>query len=117
LLRDCRYLRILVTSRQSLGITDGENIRIVPALTQPETEYVPSHAVSPVSDLLQYEATQLFVNRAHAAAGFQLTASNASSVAQIGSRLDGIPLAIELAAVRVRSLPIEQIVARLNDRF
>src|SRR5207247_541464 len=68
--------------------------------------------------LLQAEAVRLFVNRAEAVQPrFQLTAQNAATVAQICRRLDGIPLAIELAATRVRGLSVEQIAARLNDRF
>jgi len=71
-----------------------------------------------VADLLQFPALRLFVERAAAVQpGFKLTDENASSVAEICQRLDGIPLAIELAAARVRSLSAQNIAARLSDRF
>src|SRR5258706_5811220 len=67
---------------------------------------------------MQYEAVRLFVDRAVAASpSFQVTERNAAAVANICQRLDGIPLAIELAAARVRALSAEQVAARLNDRF
>jgi non-specific serine/threonine protein kinase len=69
-------------------------------------------------DLGGYESVQLFVERAIAAApNFQITERNATSIAQVCRRLDGVPLAIELAAARVRALPVEQIAAKLDDRF
>src|SRR5213079_3004067 len=68
--------------------------------------------------LTQYEAVRLFVDRALLSqASFTVTHQNALAVAQVCQRLDGIPLAIELAAARLRALPVEQIVARLDDRF
>jgi predicted ATPase len=105
-------LRILATSREALGIS-GESVFNVPSLALPDAERVTSAAQA-----AQWEAVQLFVDRAAAAqAGFRLTDANARSVVQICQRLDGIPLALELAAARVRALPVEQIAARLDDRF
>jgi predicted ATPase/class 3 adenylate cyclase len=97
-LHQCAGLKILASSREALGIA-GERVYHTPSLANTES-------------------TQLFVDRAQAAnSKFQLTESNASSIAQICSRLDGIPLAIELAAARVKLLLPEQIAARLHDRF
>src|SRR5207244_5682125 len=74
-------------------------------------------AVGP-DDLPQYEAIRLVLERAIAASPeFRITDRNASAIAQICRRLDGVPLALELAAARVRALPVEQIAARLDDRF
>src|SRR6266508_2333837 len=68
--------------------------------------------------LTQYESVRLLVDRAIAAVpAFQVTGQTAASISEICSRLDGIPLAIELAAARVRALSVENIAARLNDRF
>ena len=111
LLRNCPDLKILASSREALGI-NGEAIYRVPSLSLPEQVEVTRDAV------LGCEAVQLFVDRASAASsGFQLTDENASSVAQICLRLDGIPLALELAAARVRVLSVEKIAERLDDRF
>jgi predicted ATPase/DNA-binding SARP family transcriptional activator len=103
-------LVILATSREGLGIA-GEVTWLVPLLSLPETQ-----------DWLRlfqdYEAIRLFVERAKAAKSeFELTEQNALAVAQICRRLDGIPLAIELAAARVKVLSPEDIAARLDDRF
>lgn len=112
LLRACPNLRILATSREALGIA-GEVAYRVPSLEIPDPAHLP-----PVVDLGRVEAVQLFVERATAAKpGFQLDDANASSVAEICSRLDGIPLAIELAAVRMKALSPAQIASRLDDRF
>ncbi len=111
LLRSCGSLRVLATSREGLAI-GGEAVFPVPSLS------VPDPATATPADLPRYEAVRLFVERATAAApGFQITEQNASAVAQICRRLDGVPLAIELAAARVRALPVEQIATRLDDRF
>jgi predicted ATPase len=66
---------------------------------------------------MQFEAIRLFVARAASSAGFALRASNAAAVVRVCSRLDGIPLAIELAAARLKVLSVDQIAARLDDRF
>ena len=91
----------------------GETIWRVPSLTVPDPQHLPPH-----DRLAQFEAVRLFAERAAAVRpGFQVTADNARAVAQVCHRLDGIPLAIELAAARVRALSVEQIAARLDDRF
>jgi predicted ATPase len=123
LLRACPELRVLATSREPLGVT-GETARRVPSLSLPPVGALLVGALSdgrghpPGVPLLQYEAVQLFVDRATVAQpAFCLTEQNASAVVQVCRRLDGIPLAIELAAVRVRALPVEKIAERLDDRF
>ena len=112
LLRGCPGVRVLATSREALGIT-GEVAWRVPSLPVPPPEPPPT-----VDDLTRYDAVRLFVDRAGAALpSFALTAQNASAVAGVCHRLDGIPLALELAAARVRGLSAEQIGARLDQRF
>jgi predicted ATPase/class 3 adenylate cyclase len=128
LLRACPHLRILATSREGLGIT-GELTYRVPSLSLPPVEgwwlrvegeegSLPSTLNPQPSTLLESEAVRLFAERAaFSRPGFAITDRNAPAVAQVCQRLDGIPLAIELAAARVRVLPVEQIAARLDDRF
>ncbi len=112
LLRACPRLRIMATSREALGIA-GEVVWRVPSLALPDPRQLP-----PIETLTQYEAVRLFVERAVAALPtYRVTNQNARAVAQVCHRLDGIPLAIELAAVRVKVLTPEQIAARLDDRF
>ncbi len=112
LLEACPKLRVLATSREALGIT-GELTYRVPSLSLPD-----AHAVPKIAHITRHEATRLFVERAKLAdPGFRVTESNAAAVAHLCTRLDGIPLAIELAAARVKSLSIEQIVSRLDQRF
>ncbi len=112
LLRACPRLRILATSREALGV-DGEVSYRVPSLRLPDLHRLPSLAT-----LVEYEAVRLFAERAALSQpGFSLTASNAATIAQICHRLDGIPLAIEFAAARVKILSLDQIAARLDDRF
>ena len=113
LLRACAGLRVLATSQEGLGIA-GEILWRIPTLSVPETRSAPVSAET----ALRYEAIRLFVERATAAQpSFALTDANAAAVGQICHRLDGIPLAIELAAVRVKVLSVENILARLEDRF
>jgi non-specific serine/threonine protein kinase len=114
LLRACPRLKVLATSREALRIS-GETTYRVPSLQTPD----PAKAGQiPVTDLSQYEAVRLFADRATAVSpGFAVTSANARAVAQVCHRLDGIPLAIELAAARVKALPVEKIAARLDDRF
>jgi predicted ATPase/class 3 adenylate cyclase len=108
LLHACPQLKIVASSREALGI-DGETVYRVPSLSLPD----PSSTV-----LMDYESTRLFIDRAtKAEPRFHLTDHNASSIAQICQRLDGIPLAIELAAARVKLFTPEQIAERLDDRF
>ena len=112
LLGACPNLKILATSREGLGVA-GETTWNVPSLSMPEPQRLP-----PMESLSQYEAVRLFIERAESVQpGFEVTDQNAPAVAQICHRLDGIPLAIELAAARVRVLSVEQINARLEDRF
>lgn len=113
LLSDCPELRALVASRTILGVP-GEAVYRVPSLSLPTP---PPPPPSP-DQLSHFEATRLFIDRATTGnAAFTVTGDNAPALAQICLRLDGIPLAIELAAARVRSLSVEQIEARLGDRF
>ena len=112
LLRTCPDLKVLATSREALTIP-GEISYRVPSLTLPSSQHLPS-----AESLLTFEAIRLFVERATAAkSDFRLTDANASSIAHICERLDGMPLAIELAARRVKTLSPQQIVTRLDDRF
>ena len=111
LLQACSEVRILATSREALGIA-GESLYPVQSLTLPDPD------LAQAMGFAQGEAVQLFVERAQAVQpDFRLTPANARSVAQICQRLDGIPLAIELAAARIRALPADQIAARLDDQF
>jgi non-specific serine/threonine protein kinase len=112
LLRGCPCLQILATSREPLGVP-GETVWRVPSLTVPD----PRVALG-TDEVACYEAVSLFVERARSALpSFALGDLNAATVAELCRRLDGIPLAIELAAARVRALSVEQIAARLNQRF
>jgi predicted ATPase len=113
LLRKCPRLRILATSREGLGIP-GETLWRVPSLSVPED----IGRLPNAEELVLYDAVRLFVDRAASTApGFAVTCENAPVVAQVCQRLDGMPLAIELAAARVKVLTVEQIAARLGDRF
>src|SRR5215472_7760213 len=110
LLRSCPRLRSLATSREALNIP-GERVWLVPSLPLPQTS-----SLLPLEELVQYGAIQLFIERAAAVLpSFALTRANAGAVLQICRRLDGIPLATELAAARVNVLSVEQIAARLDD--
>jgi predicted ATPase len=112
LLRTCPILRILATSREPLGIP-GEIVWRVPSLLLPD----PNRPPSP-QDLTQCEAVRLLVDRISShQPGFAVTESNAGAVARLCNGLDGIPLAIELAAARVKILTVEQVADRLEDRF
>jgi predicted ATPase/DNA-binding SARP family transcriptional activator len=112
LLRHCPQLQILATSREALNIA-GESAWLVPPLSLPE-----AGEQMPLDILRQADAIRLFTERATAVLpGFSLTGQNATVVEQVCRRLDGIPLAIELAAARVKMLRVEQIAARLDDRF
>lgn len=112
LLRACPGLVLLVTSREALGIA-GERAWLVPPLSLAEPR-----GGAPPEELLRSEAVRLFTERAQAVlSDFQLTEENAAAVASICHRLDGLPLAIELAAARVRVLSPQQIRERLDDSF
>lgn len=119
ILQKCPELKILATSREVLGIT-GEIVWAVPPLSlpMPQPWRSPASAQDALSFYGKSESVQLFVMRAKAnSSEFQLTIENGAWVAEICRRLDGMPLAIELAAARVRSLSVQQIAERLNDRF
>ncbi|HZN78415.1 MAG TPA: protein kinase [Mycobacterium sp.] len=111
MLRACPQLRILATSREAIGI-GGESVRQLSPLSFPDDS-------APTPDGLSgYDAVALFAERAGSAVpGFCLTDENKATVARICSRLDGLPLAIELAAARLRAMSPEQILERLADRY
>ena len=112
LLREAPLLRILATSRQPLGVA-GETVVQVGPLSVPDAD-----ARLAPDRIGQSEAVALLVERAReAGAAFEVTADNRAAVVELARRLDGIPLAIELAAVRLRTLGLDQLVERLNDRF
>jgi non-specific serine/threonine protein kinase len=112
LLSSSEGLRVLCTSRQPLGIA-GEHTFAVPSLAVPE-----SSRLLPASMLDQYDAVSLFVARATAILpNFSITEDNAPAVVRLCQQLDGIPLAIELAAARLRAFSVQQILERLGDRY
>jgi predicted ATPase/DNA-binding SARP family transcriptional activator len=112
LLSQCAELRLLASSREALGVS-GEVPFRVPSLSTPDVRQLPAIEV-----LTKYEAVRLFVERATTIQpGFALTNDNGPAIARLCHRLDGIPLAVELAAARVTMLRVEQIAARLDDRF
>ena len=117
LLRACPHLRILASSREPLGIA-GETAWPLPPLSLPDHWRELTAGPDAIERLAQYEAVRLFIERATVARpGFALSNENVHLVAQICWRLDGIALAIELAAARIRVLTLQQIVERLDDRF
>ncbi len=112
LLRTCPDLKILATTREPLGIA-GEANWPVPSLSVPA-----AHPLPPVHELVRYEAVGLFVERAaEAGPGFEPTEHNAPAVVRVCRKLEGVPLAIELAAARTKVLTVEQIADRLGDSF
>lgn len=112
LLRTCPNLEILATSREALSIA-GETVFQVPSLSLPASQRTAS-----IKAMKQYESVRLFIDRSNATnPNLHLNDANAPAIAQICRRLDGMPLAIELAAARVNSIPIGEIAARLDDRF
>ncbi|MFI9733877.1 ATP-binding protein [Nocardia sp. NPDC052278] len=111
LLKAASHLKMLVTSRQPLGVK-GEHIRSVQPLR------VPAAGDENLDELARCDAVRLFLERATAVEpGFALTADNAAAVAGLCRRLDGLPLALELAAARIRHLSPQQILSRLDGRF
>jgi predicted ATPase/class 3 adenylate cyclase len=111
-LQEAPEVKILATSRELLGLA-GETVYLVPSMETPEPKQLP-----PIQTLQQFEAVRLFTERASAVLpAFTVTETNSQAVAQICWRLDGIPLAIELAAARVKVLSTELIAAHLDDRF
>src|SRR5207244_3355227 len=112
LLATCPGLSILATSREPLHLA-GEFAWRVPSLSLPDPGRLPATA-----HLTSYDAIRLFVERATSnRSDFALTDQNATALAQVCHHLDGIPLALELAAARVEALTVEQIAARLDQRF
>lgn len=112
LLIRCPLLKVIVTSRETLGLS-GEMTYIVPPLDVPMSD-IPSS----LDELIQFESVRLFVDRASGTnPSFALTNANSLAVFEICKGLEGVPLAIELAAARVRLMSAEQIAERLDDRF
>jgi non-specific serine/threonine protein kinase len=112
LLAACPKLKVLATSIEALGLFN-ENTWQVPSLPLPEAQ-----ASLSLKEIREFASIKLFDERASLAKeGFVLDERNASSIAQICNRLDGIPLAIELAASRIKILSVEEIAARLDNRF
>jgi non-specific serine/threonine protein kinase len=110
LLRGTSRLRILVTSRQTLRVC-GERLLVVPSLAVPAPD-------EPPRKVARREAVRLFTDRAAAVRpGFTVTAANAATVARVVQRLDGIPLAIELAAARLSTISADRLLRELDDRF
>jgi non-specific serine/threonine protein kinase len=111
ILNSCPDVQVLATSRELLGIA-GEVVWRVPSLAVPDTDR------PCVADANQYAAVRLLVDRAgQVRPGFTLTEDNVESVVQVCKRLDGIPLAIEFAAARIRHLSVAEVAAQLDDRF
>lgn len=111
LLRHCPGVRVLATSLEALGIA-GEQVKRVPPLGVPSAEQTDLETIG------RSEAVRLFVERARSLdESFDLGEGNAAALAEICRRLDGIPLAVELAASRTRLLSVEEIARRLDDRF
>lgn len=113
LLAGCPGVRILATSRHALNLPDELSL-VVPPLPMPG----PGRSPGSPQALMHYDAVRLFVDRATASwPSFRVTAENQDALAELVRRLDGMPLALELASVRVRSLTVQQIVDRLSNRF
>lgn len=110
LLASCPHVRVLATSREPIGI-DGEALCVVPPLVLPAFGCGPEEALS-------FPSVQLLYDRASAVqAEFVVSSETVADTVEIVRRLDGLPLAIELAAARLRFLPVSEVAARLNDRF
>ena len=111
LLRSCAHIQIMATSREILNIPGEVNFQVPPLSLPQEEEYTSQTAA-------ELESVQLFMERArHVQPSFTLTDANAPAIASICRKLDGMPLAIELASARINLLRAEQIEVRLNDRF
>jgi predicted ATPase/class 3 adenylate cyclase len=112
LLNDCPNIHLLASSREALGIA-GEQPYHVPSLPFPDPKHLPS-----LDEIAKSESVQLFIERVRTyVLSFILTEKNAPSIAQICFHLDGIPLALELAAARVKVMSVEQLASRLGDVF
>jgi WD40 repeat protein/predicted ATPase/transcriptional regulator with XRE-family HTH domain len=116
LLGACPQMQILTTSQQALGLANETVWRVAPLALPPQPTELPTP--DEVQTLGQVEAVALFVQRAQAVqSSFALSAQNATAVVTICRQLDGLPLAIELAAARLHVLPVAELLARLDDRF
>jgi non-specific serine/threonine protein kinase len=112
LLRACPQLKILVTTREVLGVPGEKQFHVLP-LPIP-----PADMILDIQEISGFDSVQLFIERArNIQPGFELTRDNAEHLAEVCRRLDGIPLAIELAAARVGVLRVQQIQSQLKDRF
>jgi predicted ATPase/class 3 adenylate cyclase len=112
LLTSTEAVTVLVTSREPLGLA-GEREYAVPPLSLPDVEHLP-----PLESLSQFSAVALFIERARAVRpDFEVTAENAPAIAEVTARLDGLPLAIELAAARAKILSPEAMLKRLESRL
>ncbi len=112
LLTACPRLKVLVTSRETLPVR-AEHEFAVPSLALPDPTHLPE-----LAELSHYAAVALFLQRAQAVkSDFQVTAANARAIAEICVRLDGLPLALELAAARVKLFPPQALLARLDQRL
>ncbi|HZU69901.1 MAG TPA: LuxR C-terminal-related transcriptional regulator [Ktedonobacteraceae bacterium] len=112
LLESCPELNILVTSREALHL-NGEHEYVVPTLAVPDLQHLPA-----IEELLQYEAVALFMQQAQAIKpDFRITSANAATIAEICVRLDGLPLALVLAASRIKLLPPKTLLQRLEHRL
>ncbi|WP_209448814.1 protein kinase domain-containing protein [Rhodococcus qingshengii] len=110
LLRRCAGLKILATSREPIGV-GGEAVLLVPPLSVPNPD-------RPARSMSQNDAVKLFVDRGvDAVPGFELAEENRAVITRICQKLDGLPLPIELAAARLRAMSVEQILARLTERY
>lgn len=113
MLKTCAGLRILATSRQALAVP-GETLWLVPSLSMPERQRAPVSA----EQLVNFDAVRLFLERAASMQpGLAMTPASSAAIVEVCRHLDGIPLAIEFAAARTKVLSVEQIAARLDDRF
>jgi predicted ATPase/class 3 adenylate cyclase len=113
LLHQCSELKILVTSREALSVR-GEHLLAVPPLSVPDARAARTSA----ERVAEYDAVRLFIERAREARpGFALSDDNASAIAEISARLDGLPLAIELAAARVKLFSPQELSDRLRSRL
>ncbi len=117
LLKAAPNLKILATSREALSLA-GEATYLVPSLSLPTPLDQSATQKDSPSELQRYDAPTLFIERAKAvSSSFGVTPQNAAAIVRVCQRLDGVPLALELAAARARVLTVEQIAARLDDRF
>jgi len=115
LLRECPDLRVLATSREPMGIP-GEIVWPVPALAFPEASSLPAGRATRLRVAQSYDSVQLFIQRAQAVRpDFELDAESLPAVIDICAQVEGIPLAIELAAARVRSMSVNDVAERLRD--